>query len=394
MLQITKYALIALLAALTTPLAAQDEEPIFLLNPSFEDLPRHSQTPTGWTDCGDPAESPPDVHPDPEFLFQVGMRASHGNTYLGMVTRDNETYESVGQQLTRPLTGGQCYRFDLNLARSRVYLSASRLNNQPANYVRPIRLQVYGGYSICDRAQLLGETGNVANFNWRNYTIKLTPEDDFTHIILQAYYEPAQLFAYNGNILLDNTQPLEAIPCDEPIQPRDLIAKRPPADPADEIRTTPVPRPQPTPEPRPAAQPAVAAAAPTPKVRLGSTMGEIRQGTIFRIENINFKVNSFELENDSKDALEEIVDFMKENDNVIVEIGGHTNRLAGNTIANNLSESRAKSVVSYLKGRGISFSRLIPQGYGKRVPVCMDTTPECNRRNQRVEVKILKVQGK
>lgn len=391
MLQLFKYTLLGVVLALAAPLTAQDDEPVFLLNPSFEDLPRHSWTPAGWTNCGDPSESPPDVHPDPTFLFKVGMRPSDGNTFLGMVTRENETYESIGQQLTRPLRGGQCYRFDLELARSRVYLSKSKVTGRDANYVKPIRLQVYGGYSICDRRQLLGESGNVANFEWRDYAFKLEPTEDYTHIILQAYYEPAQLFAYNGNILLDNARPLEVIPCDDPLLPREIVAKAP-ENPDDRIEVTKVP-PARRPVSNPPSQPAVATPAPPPvaQATLGGRAGEIRQGTVFRIEQISFKANSAELEDDSEDALEEIVSFMKENENVVVEIGGHASRLASTSIANDLSESRARSVVSYLQRRGISFARLTPKGYGKRLPVCTETSPDCNRRNQRVEVKILKV---
>jgi len=157
-------------------LTAQDEEGlIFLLNPSFEDMPRNSMPPRGWTNCGAPGETPPDVHPDPEFLFKVGMKAQHKNTFLGMVTRDTETWESVGQQLGEPFVAGQCYRMDIQLARSLTYLSMSRMTRQPTNYVTPVRLRVWGGYSVCDRAQLLGSSGLVSNSDWRPYTLKLSP---------------------------------------------------------------------------------------------------------------------------------------------------------------------------------------------------------------------------
>ena len=78
-------------------LHAQMSEPpsvIKLLNPSFEDIPRNSRAPMGWTNCGFPAETPPDVHPDPMNQFQVGMTPQNGSTYLGMVVRDNDTWEN------------------------------------------------------------------------------------------------------------------------------------------------------------------------------------------------------------------------------------------------------------------------------------------------------------
>jgi hypothetical protein len=91
-------------------------EPIILDNPSFEDMPRHSKEPRFWTNCGDPAESPPDVQPD--YTFQVSKSAFDGNTYLGMVVRDNDTWEEVGQMLSSPMRQGTCYKFSIKLARS------------------------------------------------------------------------------------------------------------------------------------------------------------------------------------------------------------------------------------------------------------------------------------
>jgi outer membrane protein OmpA-like peptidoglycan-associated protein len=383
----------ALLTTLSVSAQMQDGL-IFLRNPSFEDMPRNSSPPRGWTDCGGHGETPPDVHPDPEFLFKVGMAAQHENTFLGMVTRDTETYESVGQQLSSPLKAGQCYRFDIQLARSRVYLSMSRVTRQPTNYVTPIKLRVFGGYSVCDLGQLLGESELVDNYDWENYSIKLSPEDDFTHIVLEAYYKQPSLLPYNGNILLDNAQPLRPIDCDDVFA---MIAGKPfvgspeqqPTDPDEGIITTPViPRGGNRPNPPP---PVLNTPPKEPTVRLGKTEAILKEGQIFSIEKISFKANSAELEDESEEALEEIVGFMQQNESVIVEIGGHASRMATNKYADQLSTNRAKTVVSYLMSRRIEIKRLLPKGYGNNRPVCFEGTKECNRQNQRVEVKILKV---
>lgn len=392
MLQPLRLLLICCTLLTTLSLSAQMVDGlIFLNNPSFEDMPRNSSPPRGWTNCGPPGETPPDVHPDPEFLFKVGMAAQHEQTFLGMVTRDTETFESVGQRLNQSMKAGQCYRFDIQLARSRVYLSMSRVTGQPTNYVTPIKLRVFGGYSVCDRAQLLGESALVSNYDWRGYRIKLSPDQDFTHIVLEAYYQQPALVPYNGNILLDNAQPLRPIDCDdvaamladEAITDVEVIE-----NPDTKIVTTTVPS---RTSKTSTAQLPVATTPKEPTVRLGKTEAILQEGTVFSIENISFKANSAELEKASEQALEEIVGFMHQNENVIVEIGGHANWMAGASVAASLSENRAKSVVSYLKSRNIGFERLLPKGYGKSRPVCLDDTAECNRRNQRVEVKILKL---
>lgn len=369
-----------------------EEAPISLRNASFEDMPRNSSPPSGWTNCGAPGESPPDVHPDPEFLFRVGMKAQHGNTFLGMVTRDTETWESVGQQLTEPLAAGQCYQFDIQLARSLTYMSLSRVTRQPANYIQPVKLRVWGGYSVCDKGQLLGQSELITNSDWVPYQLRLKAEAGYTHIILEAYYQEAMMFPYNGNLLLDNAQPLRPIECDQPFYENPIVFDENTVyeDPDSDIVLTPVP-PRPQVKGPPREKPETKFKPKDPLVMLGETKAVLREGSVFAIEKITFKANSWELEEESEDALQEIVGFMKQNDNVIVEIRGHASRMAGSYFANDLSENRAISVVSYLKSYNIGSDRLVHHGYGKSKPVCMENTKDCNKKNQRVEVKILKI---
>lgn len=107
----------------TTQLYGQTDT-IYLTNPSFEDFPQPSHPPRGWTDCGWPLESPPDTHPAGNF--EVVKPAYDGATYLGMVVRDNETWESVSQRLSQPMKAGNCYSFTIMLARSELYVSVSQ----------------------------------------------------------------------------------------------------------------------------------------------------------------------------------------------------------------------------------------------------------------------------
>ena len=119
-------------------------EPIYLANPSFEDMPRHSKEPRGWHNSGFPAESPPDVQPSGEF--GVVKPAYEGNTYLGMVVRDNDTWESVAQRMSKPMEKGKCYEFSLSLCRSELYISVSRTTDETTNYTTPAKVRIYGGF--------------------------------------------------------------------------------------------------------------------------------------------------------------------------------------------------------------------------------------------------------
>ncbi|MEM6724566.1 MAG: hypothetical protein AAF598_11040, partial [Bacteroidota bacterium] len=113
-----------------------DAQVITLNNPSFEGQAGGGVTPPGWLDCGFPGETPPDTHPS--GAFQVYKSAHDGYTYLGMVTRGNDTWEAVGQPLSSPLVEGRCYNFSLYISRSETYVSASNWSKTIDNYTDPI----------------------------------------------------------------------------------------------------------------------------------------------------------------------------------------------------------------------------------------------------------------
>lgn len=205
---------------------------ISLTNPSFEDFPQHSVPPRGWTDCGFHDESPPDVQPS--GAWGVFWPAMDGNTYLGMVTRENETYESVGQKMKGTLNAGTCYQISFYLCKSPVYFSGvnQRVNGErrvtpQRNFVTPIKLRIWGGNDMCNKEELLGESPLVDNTEWERYHIKLSPrKGDYTHIFLEAYYETPVLFPYNGNILVDDASDIVSLGhCDDELKEEDPIDK-------------------------------------------------------------------------------------------------------------------------------------------------------------------------
>ncbi|RMD97408.1 MAG: OmpA family protein, partial [Bacteroidetes bacterium] len=58
-----------------------------------------------------------------------------------------------------------------------------------------------------------------------------------------------------------------------------------------------------------------------------------------------------------------------------------------------LSTERAKAVADYLILKGIDPERLKYKGYGKRQPIDTNRTAAGRKRNQRVEIKILSLNG-
>ena len=220
-----KHSLFILLVLLPFLLQSQAGE-IALYNPSFEDIPRSSSPPRGWIDCGFPGETPPDVQPSGDW--EVFRPAYHGHSYLGMVARENNTWESVGQRLTSPLLKGKCYSFSLYMCMSSEYWSLavpdSILDKEKymqdgtapeKNFNQPIVLRIWGGDGYCSTKEVLAESEPIGNTYWEKYTFKFEPTADISHIIMQAYYKTPSLFPYNGNLLVDNSSVISMIGCDE-----------------------------------------------------------------------------------------------------------------------------------------------------------------------------------
>lgn len=200
----SKLFSLGFLGFLCLPLFAQ--KTISLKNPSFEGKPAMGDTPPNWRDCGFPGETPPDVQPC--GAFEVSATASNGDTYLGMVTRDNDTWEKVGAKLSSKMEAGIVYEFKIQLSQSGTYQSASRLTGEPTNFITPVVLRIFGGNSYCEKEQLLGVSPVIDHTNWATYRFTLSPQQEFSHILLEAYYRDARGVAYCGNILVDNASEL------------------------------------------------------------------------------------------------------------------------------------------------------------------------------------------
>ena len=86
------------------------------------------------------------------------------------------------------------------------------------------------------------------------------------------------------------------------------------------------------------------------------------------IEHIFYDYNKATLRPESQEALNEMVQVMKDNPDIVIEMAAHTDRVGSERFNQDLSDRRAKSVVDYLVEHGIDNSRLKPKGYGKTVP--------------------------
>ena len=122
---------------------------------------------------------------------------------------------------------------------------------------------------------------------------------------------------------------------------------------------------------------------------------------VVKIENIFYDLNKYNVRPDAAPILDRLVDMLKSNADMKIEIRSHTDCRQNDDYNMKLSERRAKSVVAYLTRHGISASRLVAKGFGEtmlinhcecegdRITPCSEEEQQVNRRT---EFKILSLE--
>jgi len=386
MLADTRILIAWLLLASPVWLGAQIGNVILLNNPSFEGFPIQGRQPSGWFNCGFINETPPDVQPG---FFSVQQKANNGATYLGLVVRDNETYESVGQRLSMDLVRNHCYEMNLYLCHSDNYWSRSKKTNQEINFDEPVMMRLWGGYGFCDHVEKLAEEGPVNHTEWKKYTVEMRPLlGNYTHLTIEAFYKPKTAFAYNGNLLVDNLSYIREIPCPTPAPPGIVALKKVTVKPDSnsrvkptEFKTTALPQPAPIPE--------IPLSAPVAIELPQAKKTEIIKKHFIRAKMLYFEINQFDIPEEYESYLETLAQNLKTTQ-IMIEAGGHTNNNAADKFAVELSEKRAKSVADRLIQLGAPPERVTFKGYGKTQPLDSNLAEKGREKNQRVEIKIWK----
>lgn len=116
----------------------------------------------------------------------------------------------------------------------------------------------------------------------------------------------------------------------------------------------------------------------------------IEEGGSIVLENIFFEFNKTALLPESFKELDKISSFVLSNNIKLIEIGGHTDSEGSVTYNQKLSEGRAKSVVEYLRSKGVSSERMQARGYGELKPIDTNLSEEGRAVNRRVEFTLLK----
>ena len=96
-------------------------------------------------------------------------------------------------------------------------------------------------------------------------------------------------------------------------------------------------------------------------------------GTI-KIKNIRYDLGDTTLREESKVALDELIEILEINPTITIELRAHTDYRGSDESNMKLSQGRANSVVAYLIENGIKKDRLVAKGYGETKPIVVDVT--------------------
>ena len=110
----------------------------------------------------------------------------------------------------------------------------------------------------------------------------------------------------------------------------------------------------------------------------------------FVLENIYYDLNKYNIRPDAAIELDKLVQILKDNPTMNIELSSHTDARATDAYNMTLSQNRAESAVTYLNSKGIDADRMVARGYGERELIIPNAkTEDEHQRNRRTEFTIL-----
>jgi peptidoglycan-associated lipoprotein len=118
--------------------------------------------------------------------------------------------------------------------------------------------------------------------------------------------------------------------------------------------------------------------------------GKFLYETVFSDDQVKFGFNEAELTPTATQALDIFVEDLKSRDqNIFIEIQGHTDSVGTEEYNYQLGQKRAEAVRRYLSTQGIPLHRMSIISYGLTAPIADNSTPEGRAVNRRVTIVVL-----
>lgn len=110
------------------------------------------------------------------------------------------------------------------------------------------------------------------------------------------------------------------------------------------------------------------------------------------LENIYYDFEKWDIRDDAKPSLDELVSLMNNNPSLRIQLSSHTDCRGDNDFNQNLSQKRAQSAVDYIINSGIGNNRIVAKGYGETLPavtcLCVSCSDDEHQANRRTTFKI------
>ncbi|GAB2616686.1 OmpA family protein [Novilysobacter erysipheiresistens] len=128
----------------------------------------------------------------------------------------------------------------------------------------------------------------------------------------------------------------------------------------------------------------------------GTGVDVVRQGdniTLNMPDNITFGFDSSALQPQFYPVLDDVAATLREYNQTIVEVAGHTDSKGTDAYNQQLSVRRADAVGDYLLSRGLMRDRFIITGAGESRPVASNDTDAGRAQNRRVEITLVPIRS-
>jgi outer membrane protein OmpA-like peptidoglycan-associated protein len=122
------------------------------------------------------------------------------------------------------------------------------------------------------------------------------------------------------------------------------------------------------------------------------TLEKVFIGKAFRLENIYYDLNKYDIRPDAATELNKLVQILNDNPNIKIELGSHTDARSTDMYNLRLSQQRADAAINYIVSRGIIRERLTAKGYGEsELIIERARSEEEHQVNRRTEFKVLEI---
>ena len=128
----------------------------------------------------------------------------------------------------------------------------------------------------------------------------------------------------------------------------------------------------------------------------GTGVDVTRDGDVIKLnlpDGVTFDFARYDIKPQFYPALNTIANTLREYNQTIVEVSGHTDSVGSDAANQTLSERRANAVSGYLIGQGLQRERFEVVGTGERYPIASNDTDQGRALNRRVEIRLLPLQG-